>query len=127
MKRIIFNLDEKWYNVIRSGKPEPETGEPKLIEYRKVCKHWASRLGFRFAIIHADNKEIKLAPVASNYNFYILDEMIAVFRVGYPSNYKPRKWPDIVRRITKIDIGKCPYEGWDGEYFRIHFEKGECK
>ena len=33
---------------------------------------------------------------------------------GYTSN--------IIRvPITLIDIGPCPYVGWDGEYYRIHF------
>lgn len=28
----------------------------------------------------------------------------------------------VVRRITKIDRGPCPYPGWPGECFRIHLE-----
>lgn len=29
---------------------------------------------------------------------------------------------DVIRtEITKIDIGPCPYAGWDGDYYRVHF------
>lgn len=105
MKRIIFNLKREWYDKIASGE--------KTVEYRKISLHWRRRLGI-------NPLSLKLGPVK-------MVGFEAVFRVGYPSNSKPRKWPDIVRRITKIDIGPCPYEGWDGEYFRIHFEKEEGK
>ena len=26
-----------------------------------------------------------------------------------------------------FNIGPCPYDGWDGEYFRIYFEKEDAK
>lgn len=26
-------------------------------------------------------------------------------------------------KIEKIDEGPCPYSGWDGDFFRIHFEE----
>ena len=101
MKRIIFNLKREWYDKIASGE--------KTVEYRNVSLHWRRRLGI-------NPLSLKLGPVK-------MVGFEAVFRVGYPSNYKPRKWPDIVRRITKIDIGPCPYDGWNGNYFRIYFEK----
>jgi len=28
----------------------------------------------------------------------------------------------ILRRVTKIDIGPCPYPGWSEDYYRIHLE-----
>jgi hypothetical protein len=37
------------------------------------------------------------------------------FSRGYTSTIK-------TYRVTKIDIGPCPIPGWDGDYFRIHFE-----
>lgn len=112
-KRIIFNLENQknhWYDKIASG--------DKTVEYRRVCRHWGSRL-------HVTNM-----PLAKGEGWVEIDgsrempkDWFAVFRVGYPSKGKQGKFPDIVRRITKIDIGPCPYDGWDGEYFRIHFEQ----
>lgn len=100
MKRIIFNLENRknhWYDKIASGE--------KTVEYRRVCDYWRKRVWFKRGALNG-------------YLMFPNNDRFAVFRLGYS-----RKHPDIVRRITKIDIGTCPYEGWDGEYFRIHFEK----
>lgn len=103
MKRIIFNLKREWYDRIASGE--------KTVEYRRICKHWASRLGIVWPIGDADDYMI-------SHGVRLVFGWCAVFRLGYS-----RKHPDIVRRITMIDIGPCPYEGWDGKWFRIHFGK----
>lgn len=102
MKRITFNLKWPWYRQISNGE--------KLIEYRHVKDYWRKRL---------EKCIFELNDGISAKNWY------AVFRLGY-GGFKCA-YPDIVRRITKIDIGPCPYDGWDGEYFRIHFEKEEGK
>lgn len=39
-----------------------------------------------------------------------------VFHLGYSNNI-------VIRKITKIDKGTCPYDGWNGNYIRIHFEE----
>ena len=112
MKRIIFNLKREWYDKIASGE--------KTVEYRYVGSYWAKRLGFDLSDVGGDEignlAEIR-NPKTLLPTFVAPREWYAVFRLGYS-----RKHPDIVSRITKIDIGSCPYEGWDGEYFRIHFE-----
>lgn len=103
MKRIIFNLKREWYDKIASGE--------KTVEYRRICEHWARRLNTIWPIgIYA--KEILRKGLTYG------EPVNAVFRLGYSKANQ-----DIVRRITKIDIGPCPYKGWDGEYFRIHFKK----
>ena len=30
--------------------------------------------------------------------------------------------PRLLVQVKKIDIGKCPLEGFDGDYYRIHFD-----
>lgn len=112
MKKIVFNLKREWYELIKSG--------DKTVEYRAVTKHWLSRL--------MPGKILKLSlKIDSEGRFYsthseteplIPNDWHAVFRLGYS-----RKHPDIVRRISRIDIGYCPYKGWNGEYFRIYFEE----
>lgn len=94
MKRIIFNLKKEWYDRIASGE--------KTVEYRRICDHWMSRL-------------CEKLPNSKGHKIRRFD--VAEFRLGY------KKQGAIVRRITNIDIGPCPYDGWDGEYFRIFFEK----
>lgn len=99
--RIIFNLENRknhWYDKIASGE--------KTVEYRRICDHWMRRL-------------CEKLPNANGHKIRRFD--IAEFRLGY------KKQGAIVRKITNIDIGPCPYPGWNGEYFRIHFENGENK
>ena len=124
MKRIIFNLENRknhWYDKIASGE--------KTVEYRSLVNKNGGRSKW-CAIFEMDPDRFYHYGCGFNADESVKASLIApsdwyaVFRVGYPSNSKPRKWPDIVRRIVKIDIGPCPYDGWDGEYFRIHFEKG---
>jgi len=38
-----------------------------------------------------------------------------VLHRGYTKNI-------IVAQIATIDIGSCPYPGWDGDYYRVHFK-----
>lgn len=109
MKRIIFNLKKVWYDKIASGE--------KTVEYREFKYYWQNRFE-RLGIFYGGHGS------RGKYKWIVgpqpdeIGGLLAVFRLGYS-----RKYPDIVRRITKIDIGPCPYEGWDGEYFRIFFEK----
>ena len=93
--RLFFVLKKIWYDQIASGK--------KTVEYRAMTPYWAKRLQ---RAIFAYNNGIDL------------NDWTVTFRLGYS-----RKYPDIVRHITKIDTGKCPYEGWPGNYYRIHFDE----
>lgn len=97
MNKIVLNLKREWYDKIASGE--------KVVEYRKVNDYWMKRLVDGAigpdGVFHGSTKRFD----------------VVVFRLGYS-----RKHPDIERKIVNIDIGPCPYEGWDGQYFRIHFE-----
>lgn len=110
MKRVIFNLKREWYDKIASGE--------KTVEYRRIVPFWESRLWD----LRKPFRTFPVAMVDLGDGMRPLNrDLFAVFRLGYS-----RKYPDIVRRIVKIDIGPCPYDGWDGDYFRIHFEKEEA-
>jgi len=64
----------------------------KRTEYRVVKPYWEKRL----TKLH--------------------DGTPVIFRCGYG-----RYNPTIQANVISIDKGPCPYPGWDGEYFRIHF------
>lgn len=64
----------------------------KRIEYRSMSDTWIKR-------IYRQRQTMKFV----------------VFHRGYTSEKS-------IRKITKIDVGPCPYDGWNGEYIRIHFE-----
>jgi len=64
----------------------------KTVEYRTLTPYWTSRIWTRRYRI--------------NY---------VRFQRGYTSDA-------VTCRVNKIDVGSCPYAGWAGQYFRIHFE-----
>lgn len=72
----------------------------KTIEYREIKPYWTTRL------------------TALGQSF------LAEFVVGYA-----RGGRRILAEVFKVDIGPCPYAGWDDEYYRIHFriiERQDC-
>lgn len=98
MKRIIFNLKYPWYAEIANGM--------KAVEYREVKPYWTKRM--KNLLGDVPTKERTIWP----------SNLLAVFRCGYGRMHR-----DIVRRVMWIDVGACPYNGWDGEYYRINFER----
>ena len=64
----------------------------KRIEYRSMTPYWTKRI----------------LNVRHKYRH-------VVFHKGYTST-------TLTFVITKIDVGECPYDGWDGEYIRINFK-----
>jgi hypothetical protein len=63
----------------------------KRVEYRQIKPHWTKQIW---------EKRDTLKTV--------------VLHRGYTNNV-------IRATITKIDIGPCPYPGWEGDYYRIWF------
>lgn len=97
MKRLVLNLKKEWYDKIASGE--------KTVEYRKLSEYWVGRL----------------CEPQPRHGFWacgrpLRDFDVVEFRRGYT------KADAIVRKFIKIDVGPCPYEGWNGNYFRIYFE-----
>lgn len=94
-ERIILNLKREWFEKIRSGE--------KRIEYRKVGPYWIGRF---------------CRPVMRgrgvNNGYEVRKFKTVELRCGY------RKKDALVFEIANIDVGSCPYDGWDGNYFRIH-------
>lgn len=104
MKAISEKDDKRIvFNLTSEWFEKIRSGE-KRIEYRKVGPYWIGRL---------------CHPIAGGHQ--IRNFKTVEFRRGYS------KKDVIVRRITNIDIGKCPYEGWNGDYFRIFFKKARAK
>lgn len=110
MRRIFFNLDWQWYDLIRRGE--------KVVEYREIKPHWTVRLRNTLGGRLPTPNKVAVFPT----------NLVAVFRNGYgrPSQHDSST-PDIVRRVNYVDIGPCPYEGWGGNYYRIHFEKDDAE
>ena len=62
------------------------------IEYRKMTPHWGRHLW-------AKRDEINQVR----------------FKKGYTKD-------GMVKNVLLIDIGHCPYDGWDSSYYRIHIK-----
>jgi hypothetical protein len=63
----------------------------KRIEYREMSAHWSAKIACNVG---------KITHVR--------------FSRGYTKT-------QLLFKVDKIDVGSCPYEGWSGSYFRIHF------
>lgn len=63
----------------------------KSVEYREMSAHWCKQIGCRAS-------EITHVRFSRGYTKTTLT---------FP--------------VYRIDVGKCPIPGWDGDYFRIHF------
>lgn len=68
----------------------------KKVEYREVKPYWARRIG---------------KWVCDNTPRFIL------FKIGYTKDGLR-----LLVQTSGVDIGSCPYTGWNGDYYRIHFE-----
>ena len=67
----------------------------KTVEYREVKPYWTKRIG----------------NWVDEYCFKFVE-----MRLGYK-----RDTLAMMLHVYRADIGKCPYEGWDGDYYRLHF------
>jgi len=65
----------------------------KRVEYRERLVHWETRIWNR-------RKELKYVR----------------FLRGYTAT-------EAIYAITHIDEGPCPYDGWEGTYYRVHFSE----
>lgn len=66
----------------------------KTIEYRERKPYWDKRIG---------------DWVGQRGKFVLMV-------IGYRRNT-----PAILLQVDRVSIGGCPYEGWSGEYYRLHF------
>ena len=68
----------------------------KRTEYREVKPYWTRRIG---------------KWIGDNLPRFIL------FQIGYAKD-----GPRLLVQTTGVDIGRCPYSGWRGNFYRIRFE-----
>ena len=76
--------------------------------------HW-------FDEIEAGRKDIEYREIRPYWTVRIWERRDKIKTVTFRRAYTLKK---LTRNVEKIDIGPCPYEGWDGEYYRIYFTPG---
>lgn len=66
----------------------------KTIEYRERKPYWDKRIG----------------------NWVGQRGKFVLMVLGYQ-----RRTPAMLLQVDRVSIGECPYEGWGGEYYQLHF------
>lgn len=70
----------------------------KTIEYREKKPYWKKRIGGWAGGFEPIFKFVEM-------------------RLGYKGD-----GPVLLIQVNSVDVGKCPYEGWTGDYYRLHFD-----
>ena len=66
----------------------------KCVEFREKKPYWDKRIG----------------------GWLVPGIRFVEFRLGYArAQYR------MLAQVGKVDVGQCPYEGWDGDYYRLRF------
>ena len=76
--------------------------------------HW-------FDEILAGRKDIEYRAIGGKWDKRIWAKRYEITHVRFQRAYDKNP-ATILRPVTKIDIGPCPYSGFDGDYYRIHLE-----
>ena len=65
------------------------------------------------------NKRIEYRKMSAHWKKLIWDRREDITHVRFSKGYTLER---TTYEVEKIDIGPCPLEGFDGEYYRIHFK-----
>jgi hypothetical protein len=88
--------------------------------------HWYDK-------VEAGNKPIEYRAMSPKWKRDIWEKRDTIKRVRLQRAYtKTHLFKDVEKKraytkthlfkdVEKIDIGQCPYDGWDDNYYRIHF------
>jgi hypothetical protein len=78
--------------------------------------HW-------YDMIVSGNKSIEYRENRERWNRIIFQNREQYKFVRFARGYTSEM---VTYKISKIDIGLCPYPLWEGEYIRIHFYNCNC-
>jgi len=85
-----------------------------LVLHLVLSYHWYDE-------IHGGNKYVEYRVMSDHWRKLIWDRRKEITNVCFQRGYAqhPNK---MTFEVDSIDIGKCPYDGWDDLYYRIHFK-----
>ena len=87
--------------------------EQRVVLHLVLTYHW-------FDEIMAGRKIIEYRAMSPHWKRLIWDRRNQIAKVRFQRGFE-RDPLRTARSVTKIDIGPCPYAGWSGDYYRIHF------
>lgn len=65
-------------------------------------------------------KRVEYREMSDHWKKLIWDRRQHINRVRFQRAYS-KNAPKSQYYVSNIDIGPCPYDGWEGDYYRIHF------
>lgn len=75
-----------------------------------LTHHW-------FDEMVAGRKDIEYRVMSPHWTKLIWGRRGAITHARFSRAYTPTT---ILRPVDSIDVGPCPYEGWDADYYRLH-------
>lgn len=84
----------------------------KILLHLVLTYHWYDE-------IEAGRKDIEYRAMTPHWGKLIWDRRKRITSVRFARGYTSTM---LVYPVIKIDVGRCPYPGWSGDYYRIHFE-----
>ena len=82
----------------------------KVIVHLVLTHYW-------FDEMTAGRKDIEYRAMSPHWTKLIWDRRGKITHARFSRAYTSTM---ILRPVTRIDIGPCPYEGWDADYYRLH-------
>jgi hypothetical protein len=97
---------------VRAGSDLPRSASKMRVVFFVLKGPWYDE-------IEAGRKRIEYRAVTPYWTARLCGKKIthAIFSRGYSRRNR------LLRRVTKIDIGPCPYPGWNGRFYRVHLQE----
>lgn len=91
-------------------------GEPVVLDLVLIGYWWDE--------VAAGRKRTEYRKMTPRWKRLIWDRRRRIVAVRLRRGYTRRS---ITLPVTYTDIGRCPYAGWTGEYYRLHLGKHEVR
>lgn len=71
-----------------------------------------------YDLILSGEKKIEYRAMSKKWTRDIWEKRLGISQVRFQRGYTKES---IIKHVYFIDLGSCPYEGWDDKYIRIYF------
>lgn len=68
------------------------------------------------------SKRVEYRAMTPRWRKLIFDKRDEITHVRFARGYTATMQ---TYKVEKIDVGSCPIDGWDDQYYRIHFKQNE--
>jgi len=82
----------------------------RLVVHFVLTYHW-------FDEMTAGRKDTEFRAMTTHWRRLVWDRRCQITHAVFSRGYTATR---ITRPVSCVDIGPCPYDGWAGNYYRIH-------